>query len=80
MRIAWTTRADSSIDRRSAFLPSTSLTRRAQVIVRSASRRVSFAFASVVRMRSCVNSAAIRFENSALRCAVVRERRTPAIR
>ena len=53
---------------------STSPTRRAQVMVRSASRRVSLALASVVRMRSLVNSAATRLENSALRCADVRER------
>ena len=48
--------------------------RRAQVIVRSASRLVSLAFASVVRMRSLVNNAATKFENSAFRCAVGLER------
>ena len=48
--------------------------RRAQVMVRSASRRVSLALASVVRMRSLVSNAATRFENSAFRCADVRER------
>jgi hypothetical protein len=52
MRTAWTTRADSSGLRRSGFFVSTSPTRRAHVIVRSARRRVSFAFASVVRIFS----------------------------
>jgi hypothetical protein len=43
-------------------------------MVRSASRRVSFALASVVRIRSLVNSAATKLENNAWRCADVRER------
>src|SRR5450432_1027026 len=80
MRTAWTTRADSSVLRRSGFFARMSPTRRAQVMVRSASRRVSFAFASVVRIFSLVSSAATRFENSACRCAEVRERVSPATR